>query len=55
MTQWRYYFHQVVGKIMPESEEHVNELGRAGWELVSMVQSHRAELGVLFVFKRPVE
>ena len=52
MTKWEYLIENYTLGLMPSTAQKLNALGKAGWELVSVVQDNDGFTTV--VFKRPI-
>jgi hypothetical protein len=59
MTRWEYLYFTDVEKVSstlhpPSHKERLNELGREGWELVSLIADQTGTVQKMY-FKRPLE
>jgi hypothetical protein len=53
MTKWEYLLEVVELRDLDESAKNLNEFGKAGWEIISMLPRNPQQTYLLIFFKRP--
>ncbi len=53
--QFEYKVQRITGNIITELDSYLNELGKAGWELVTVLKSGEGFGPTALVFKKEIE